>query len=85
MRVGFYKTLLVGVLSLCKMGVWRAFNHMISPFMKLSGHIILMMFNGSDFFILTESVFSQSHVIFNSLLLGEVREHETVSGTLSLL
>jgi len=58
---------------------------MISPFMKLSGHIILMMFNGSDFFILTESVFSQSHVIFNSLLLGEVREHETVSGTLSLL
>lgn len=36
---------------------------MVSPFMKLSGHIILMMFNGTDFFILTECVFSQSHII----------------------
>lgn len=36
---------------------------MVSPFMKLSGHIILMMFNGTDFSILTECVFSQSHII----------------------
>lgn len=36
---------------------------MVSPFMKLPGHIILMMFNSTDFFILTECVFSQSHII----------------------
>jgi len=36
---------------------------MVSPFMKLSGHIILMMFNGTDFFISNECVSSQSHII----------------------
>lgn len=36
---------------------------MVSSSMKLSGHIILMMFNGTDYFILTECVFSQSHII----------------------
>lgn len=47
---------------------------MVSPFMKLSGHIILMMFNGTDFFILTECVFSQSHII---LIRSSYEKHES--------
>lgn len=47
---------------------------MVSPFVKLSGHIILMMFNGTDFFILTEYVFSQSHII---LILSSYEKYES--------
>lgn len=56
------------------MRVWRAFNHMVSPFMKLSGHIILMTFNSNDFFILTKRVFSQSHII---LICSPSEKHES--------
>lgn len=47
---------------------------MVSPFMKLSGHIILMTFNGTDFFILTKWVFSQSQII---LFCSPSEKHES--------
>lgn len=47
---------------------------MVSPFMKLSGHIILMTFNDTDFLILTKWVFSQSHII---LICSPSEKHES--------
>lgn len=47
---------------------------MVSPFMKLSGSIILMTFNGTDFFISTKWVFSQSHII---LICSSSEKHES--------